>query len=120
MEEGNEDQGERQGKANGNDEVGEGEWRKESLEELVEDRKSQRLHGCFVKDIVEELAQQQEEMKYQPRWSTSQPHNSSFGRAMPALCPRSARSNLQYSPKRTLRASKLDHNIQIFYREIYR
>ncbi len=40
----------------------------ESVKELVEDHKCQKLHGRFVQDIVEKQAQQQEAMEYQPTY----------------------------------------------------
>ncbi len=39
---------------------------KESVEEPVEDHKCQKLNGRCVQYIVDEQAQQQEEMEYQP------------------------------------------------------
>jgi hypothetical protein len=50
------------------DEGREWEWKvvKESVEELVEDHKCQKLHERCVQDVVEKQAQQLEEMEYQP------------------------------------------------------
>ena len=51
----------------GNGMGGEGEWRdmKETFEEFVEDRKSQKHHGCCAQDVGVSQAQRREEM-YQP------------------------------------------------------
>ena len=68
LEGGNEDQEEGQKAKQGKEEGGEWEWKvvKESVEELVEDHKCQKLHERCVQDVVEKQAQQLEEMEYQP------------------------------------------------------